>query len=370
MSSFPNLECSQDKGYLVTTRGAHPVLSRRKILVEAYYYFLACYVPTKCHQFLMVLLKLNEMGAGLDDRHGLMVSSIRHALVRERIPVLCSLGLGAQHNHNLPLTPEGQKWETYFDLENVTAILYRQDDKAIMNVKPVKVLTLPRFFKQAWPQLLFGQQSKPKSYCLDDLPYGEDKSTILSSPIDHRRGKGLKSKLLKEHGLVIDIQIPPSQKVKSIAQGVVDKLRAEGNYCVLHIRRGDRLLISDELLDRATQPGAILDKVKDIFPEGAALYIMTDEWDRTFFDPLRARYRVRRYLNFPELAELVHGKTPNNHLLYAVEKQIASQSSKECRTFVDDETIQKNIPTLIDKDRKSMRVREMAEVRRAQMLRL
>ena len=150
--------------------------------------------------------------------------------------------------------------------------------------------------------------------------------------------------------------------MKSIPQGVIDKLRVDGDYCVLHIRRGDRLLVSDELLDRATQPGAIMDKVKDIFPEGSVLYIMADEWDRTFFDPLQARYRIRRYFNFPELAELVHGKTPNNHLLYAVEKQIASQSSKECRTFVDPETIQKNIPTLIDKDRQSLRVRYIRDV--------
>jgi len=109
MSSFPNLECSQDKGYLVTTHGAYPVLSRRKILVEAYCYFPAPYLPTKCDQFLRMLLKLNKKGAGLDDRRDLMVSSIRHALVRERIPVLCWPKFGTRYSHSIPLTPEGEQ---------------------------------------------------------------------------------------------------------------------------------------------------------------------------------------------------------------------------------------------------------------------
>jgi len=99
-----------------------------------------------------------------------------------------------------------------------------------------------------------------------------------------------------------------------------------------------------------------MDKVKGIFPEGSALYIMTDEWDRTFFDPLGDRYRVYRYFNFPELAKLVHGKRPNNHLLFAVERWVASQTTKECRTFVDDDTIRGDIPMLIDGDRDSLLV--------------
>jgi len=282
-----------------------------------------------------------------------MVSLIRHTLVRERIPVLPIMRLATKHNNGFPLAPDDQQWATYFDLENVTAIFRRQDDNAVVSIKPVKVLTLSKFLKWAWHQLLFRRQPK---YHLDHLPYKEDESAILGVTRGLMRGKDLIYRLSKEYSLTIDIQIPPSQKVKSIAQDVIDKLRADGDYCVLHIRRGDRLLISDELLDCATQPGAIMERIKDIFSEEAVLYIMTDEWDRTFFDPLKVRYRVRGYFDFRELAKLVHGKTPNNYLLYAVERQIASQASKECRTFVDDETIQKNIPTLIDKKRNSLRL--------------
>jgi len=352
MSRFPNLECHQNKDYLVSLY-LRP-RRRLRILTDVCYYCLVSCLSVKHLQLLKPLLDLYpRSGAGLDDRRGLAVNFIRHALVRERIPVLpLNMELSVNHNQDILLTPDGKQWDTYFDLENVTAIFRSQDDNAIMSVKPVKVLRLPAFLTEAWPQLFLGQQSKP--CLLDDLPYQENESTILRTTIDNRRGESLISKLLKEHNLKIDIQIPPSQKVKSIAQGVIDKLQTDGDYGVLHVRRGDRLLLSDELLDRATQPGAIMDKVKDIFPEGSVLYIMTDEWDRTFFDPLQARYRVRRYFNFPELAELVYGKTPNNYLLYAVEKQIASQSSKECRTFVDPETIQKKIPTLIDKDRQGL----------------
>jgi len=352
MSVFPNLECKQDKGYLAATYTYGCPLSRTKILLETSLYALVPYLPARYLGFLKLALKFCG-GAGLGDRRALMMAIIRHALVRERVPVLCSLGLGAQHNHNLPLTREGERWETYFDLENVTAIFQRQDDRAVVSIKPVKVLTLLGLFKEAWPQLFFGQQSGG-DWLLDDLPYGNNESPILRTSLDTRRGKNLAPALLKEHGLTIDIQIPPSQKVKSIAQGAIDSLKGHGNYYVLHIRRGDRLDISSELLDHATQPGAILDKVKDIFPEGSALYIMTDEWDRTFFDPLRNRYRIYRYFNFPELAELVHGKRPNNHLLFAAERWMASQATKECRTFVDDDTVRENIPTLIDGDRDSL----------------
>jgi len=355
MSVFPNLECKQDKGYLAATYTYGCPLSRTKILAETSLYSLAPYLPARYSRylgFLKLVLRFCR-GAGLGDRRALMKAIIRHALVRERVPVLCSLGLGAQHNHNFPLTPEGERWETYFNLENITAVFQRQDDKAVVSVKPVKVLTLLGLLKEAWPQLFFEQQSGG-DWLLDDLPYENNESLILTTSLDIRRGKGLASELLKEHGLTIDIQIPPSQKVKSLAQGAIDSLKAHGNYYVLHIRRGDRLDISSELLDYATQPGAIMDKVKDMFPEGSALYIMTDEWDRTFFDPLKDRYRVYRYFNFPGLTEVVHGKRPNNHLLFAAERWIASQASKECRTFVDDDTIRGNIPTLIDGDRDSL----------------
>jgi len=344
MSSFPNLECDQNKGYLVAQ-----YLSRSQVLAELCY---CCLLPGPLTKIfpLRALLNLDYNSAGLEDRYELMVSSIRYAMVRERIAVLSIMRLATKHNNGFPLASDDQQWETYVDLENVTAIFRRQDDNTVVSIKPVKVLTLSKFLKRAWLQLLFRRQP---TYHLDHLPY-EDESAILKATWK-MRGGDLIYRLSKEYGLTVDIQIPPSQKVKSIAQDVIDKLRADGDYCVLHIRRGDRVLISDELLDRATQPGAIMERIKDIFPEGAVLYIMTDEQDRTFFDPLKVRYRVRRYFDFRELAKLVHGKTPNNHLLYAVEKQIASQSSKECRTFVDPETIQKNIPTLIDKERDSLR---------------
>jgi len=346
MSSFPNLECDQNKGYLVATHVSNYPLPRIKILVEAYSVSVVPYLPAKYAHFL------RRGEAGLTDRHAVMINTIRQALVRERIPVMGSLRLAAQHNHGIPITPEEEQWETYFNLENVTAIFRRQDDNAVMSAGPVKVLTLSRFLKETWPQTLFRRKlpfgQKSKGQWLDDLPYEGNESPILRAIFDDRKGKSLESKLLKEHGLTIDIQIPPSQKVKSIAQGVIDELQLDGKYYVLHVRRGD-MVQKNEFLETATQPETIIKKIKDIFPEKAILYIMTNEWDRKFFDPMKARYRVRRYFNFPKLAELVYGKTPNNYLLFAVEQVIASQATKQCRTFVNSETIRKNIPTLTEK---------------------
>ena len=74
----------------------------------------------------------------------------------------------------------------------------------------------------------------------------------------------------------------------------------------------------------------IFDNVKDVIPEGSYVYVLTDEHNATYFDPVRDRYRLRFLKDYHEAAGL-HDMNPN--LAGMVEQAVASGARNFVGTF-------------------------------------
>lgn len=90
-----------------------------------------------------------------------------------------------------------------------------------------------------------------------------------------------------------------------------------GEYYAIHIRRGDfqyeDLLLSSE---------QIYNNIKNIIPQGAKLYISTDESDKSFFSILEEKYNVKYYNDIKQII------WPDTHkdLIGSIEQLICAQA--------------------------------------------
>ena len=110
----------------------------------------------------------------------------------------------------------------------------------------------------------------------------------------------------------------------------------------MHVRRGDKLHLKEwkekhPNLERDTQPLQIIETLRRILPTANRIYILTNETDRNFFDPLRQVFDVFQYFDFPELRCIVEDECPDNHFLYEIEKRLFSQARDKIFTFADRE---------------------------------
>ncbi len=130
-----------------------------------------------------------------------------------------------------------------------------------------------------------------------------------------------------------------SSEIERIAAGVKAKLE---DYTAVHVRRGDKLHLKEwkekhPNLERDTQPLQIIETLRRILPTANRIYILTNETDRNFFDPLRQVFDVFQYFDFPELRCIVEDECPDNHFLYEIEKRLFSQARDKIFTFADRE---------------------------------
>ena len=90
---------------------------------------------------------------------------------------------------------------------------------------------------------------------------------------------------------------------------IVAHLRQEGGgqYSSFHVRRGEL-----QYKEVKVNGSVLIDTVQDVLPKGALLFIATDESNRTFFDPFKARgwSRIRHLGDYLDIADL-RGLNPN-----------------------------------------------------------
>lgn len=75
---------------------------------------------------------------------------------------------------------------------------------------------------------------------------------------------------------------------------MINALGGQGAYCALHVRRGDKLE-EVEGLDEATQPGAIIEKIKPHCEPGRTLFLATNEKNEHFFDDLKQYWNLKTH---------------------------------------------------------------------------
>ena len=100
----------------------------------------------------------------------------------------------------------------------------------------------------------------------------------------------------------------------------------------MHIRRTDMLNIYPA---RWTEPERIRNFLgQHGVPDGSVIWLMSDERDPDFWEPLKRHYRIVRYCDFPRLAALVSSqgeRRPDNYLLFATEVEIAKGTPRQRR---------------------------------------
>lgn len=108
-------------------------------------------------------------------------------------------------------------------------------------------------------------------------------------------------------------------------------------YACVHVRRTDR--ITSARYDSDTSPPNILATLDRLeLPSGCAVYIMTDESQRSFFDGLKSAPNYRCFLKHD--IELLHqlGQV-DNYKLFAVEKVLMEKARWRVSTFKTESTL-------------------------------
>jgi len=128
------------------------------------------------------------------------------------------------------------------------------------------------------------------------------------------------------------VRFMPSYRVLDAYNQVSNKIQ---NYCAIHVRRGDMLDMVDLYpnLDQETQPDKIKATISQVIPKGSKIYILTNERDKAYFNPLKMDYEVFQYFDFPELIGLVECEQPDNFLLFEIEKLIFDNAKTKIYTF-------------------------------------
>lgn len=242
---------------------------------------------------------------------------VREAVAMGRVPVAFKPRFDPRHNlgHDLDVD-----WDRYIDLDHVelvdgatgavTAIrMLRRAD--LGSIERLAVLWVER------EHVFAGRENRNH-----DLLVRHNR-TGLHIPSVHDGAAGLPQHV---------VRFRPSGRVESLAQAVRQRL---GDYCGVHVRRDDMLEMKDVYpnLDRDTQPDRIGDTLARAVAEGSAVYILTNERDRSFFTPLKSRFVVFQYFDFPELKRLIEGPEPDNFLLFEVEKLLFEAAQTKVHTF-------------------------------------
>ena len=241
---------------------------------------------------------------------------MREAFALGRLALLPPLDLHARHNFGVD---RSWCWDAYFDLEASRLI----DVGGTAHPLPL-VRTLPDGLRPVRVQAMARA----------------DRADLGRPALLVRRMSGaVYEHDLRGHGFAATrFRMRPSQRVVSLARPVLAAIgaRAPCGFAAVHVRRGDRLRWP--CVARATRPEAVLSVLarRGVAP-GATVFVLSDECDPAWWTPLAARHCVVRSLDFPELAQLVEpAATPDNYLLYEVEKEVMRHANLRIETLPGD----------------------------------
>lgn len=135
----------------------------------------------------------------------------------------------------------------------------------------------------------------------------------------------------------VELRLRPSTRVKQLADQVLERVAALGSgFVAVHARRGDRLTLP-QYPSRLTEPPGIHRYLQGRgVAEGSVVFLASDEQRPGFWTALEKRYRLVRYVDFPDLVALVSrraGALPDNYLLYAVEGEVMTQADMWIETL-------------------------------------
>lgn len=252
---------------------------------------------------------------------GHFVSNLR-CLVGEahatgRLAVLPPLTLAPRHNFGVD---REWAWQSYFDLEQSSFVAAGRE-------RPLP-LAPPGVLGASAPALTLDARAP--------IPPGVRQSARVVRRFP-RSDLAFNAQVAPRAWPTVELRLRPSSRVKRLAGQVVERIVAlDGAFVAVHVRRGDRLTLP-QYPSRMTEPAAIHQYLRERgVPGGAVLFVASDERRPGFWAALEARYRLVRYVDFPDLAALVSrraGALPDNYLLYSVEREVMKQAGMWIETL-------------------------------------
>lgn len=253
----------------------------------------------------------SDLFAGINHQISNLICLLSEAKMTGRTAVVTPFFLAEHHNDGKALKVYFDK---YLDLTELgkTVNFIRQDD-----------------FEQKYSTL-------PTEKITEKIPLMEAQEKDTSVLIRTFEGNlfralRVRNAAIKKHYELLNTLLRPSAGILKIARQVLPTQ----DYYVVHVRRSDLLdsgwwKYPGVNLDKGTQPDAIHQRISQWIEAGSTLYIMTDEYEKGFFDSLKKYYQV---LTFRDFEALIRLKKEDNFMLYEVEKRIAKQAKISVEMF-------------------------------------
>ena len=254
--------------------------------------------------------------AGMDHQLMNLECLLREAHAAGRLALLPALRLLPRHNFGVQ---HHWQWDRYFDLDRSRLLDTEGTEHPLPVVRHLPQVDAPTF------RLAPGQR-RP------DAARGH---VLVVRPIAHYN---FYRNVPEEDTAPLRLRMRHSRRVRELARLVLSDLLARGGtgFVAVHARRGDRV---GQYPSRLTEPPAILSCLRGRgVPDGSVVFLMSDERNPSFWEPLHQHYDLVRYTQYPELAALVTCRDdhrPDNYLLYAVEKEIMSHAGVRIETRPD-----------------------------------
>lgn len=273
-----------------------------------------------------LILKKERREGGLLNNLSFLLKGVRYAVLNNRTLILTPAFLGAEQNAGIPANKQIYDYVSLRDTQ--VSVQGQQQVFSYVYLQQLK--------RQAMTNWTIKYQSPDEPFKLNDSA----DLLVRHKKIKHSLCSVLCGLLSTDK---LRINLAPRSQYRRLAQQTVDALGGAKSYYALHVRRGDRAISSPEV-DRATRAEAIVKRLRAWVPEGAILYVLSDEMDEAYFSPLKKHWRLMRYWDFPPLEKLVNQPNPllvDNHGLFFVEGliywqakiKIATHLSHEIETF-------------------------------------
>jgi len=266
-----------------------------------------------------------------DDQHraGLMhnlsnlIDFIREAISLSRIPVIPAPCFDWKHNFGFQIDCE---WNKYFCLEETKVY------------SPANVLLEPECPNQSFRYIFnsdFKNLNFPASEVarIDPFKNGADSDVCEKTVLIRELTSEISiwGQIPGSNATNYDVRLNYSHQVVNLARFVSNQINP---YIALHVRRGDRLKLNRRY-DRHTQSENIARILFENLNQVQNVFLMSDEQTPGFFDPLKEKFSIFTYLDFPEISKLVKDALPDNFLLFCVEKKVYYDAYKRIGTFID-----------------------------------
>ena len=268
------------------------------------------------------LLKYDEpncLAPGLNHRIINLECLLREAHGAGRLAVLPRLRLSASHNLGFR---QDWKWDSYIDLDESRLVDAAGTEYPLPLARNGPEADVPTF-----TAFTVGPGER--------TPAAADDHVLVVRRLKHRV---FQKDVPVEDRPPLRLQLRWSRRVRRLARPVVSDLlaRGEGRFVAVHARRGDRL---SHYPGRLTEPAGIRRHLEERgIVDGSVVFLMSDERDPAFWEPLRAYYDLARYTDYPQLAALLcqaGGQRPDNYMLYAVERQVMASAWMRIETLPD-----------------------------------